>query len=97
MGCRSCIIQLGDTARLSEFWQRQKIPPPSSLDGRVGSRSPSEARNTSGSYKLDAKSAWAVGLPSPRNPAEKFIDKQRALVVLFSHDRIVSNGSAGAK
>src|SRR5216684_8254284 len=81
--CTSCIIRSGAEATYSEFWQKRKIPPPSTLDGRVGRRSPSEARNTSGSYKLDARNARAVGLPSPRNPAEKFIVKQRALVVLL--------------
>src|ERR1700674_1914568 len=77
----SCIIRAGAEATSSEFWQKRKIPPPSSLDGRVGRRSPSAALNTSGSCKPDAKSARAVGLPSPRNPAEKLIVKQRALVV----------------
>ncbi|SRR5216684_36661 len=81
--CTSCIIRSGAEATSSEFWQKRKIPPPSSLDGRVGRRSPSEGLNTSGSYKLDARSARAVGLPSPRNPAEKLIAKQRALVVLL--------------
>src|SRR5205807_10269202 len=77
----SCIIPSGARATSSEFWQKRKIPPPSSLDGRVGRRSPSEARNTLASCKLNARSARAVGLPSPRNPAEKGIVKQRALVV----------------
>src|SRR5208283_4268471 len=35
----SCIIPLGVDATSSEFWQRRKIPPLSSLDGRVGRRS----------------------------------------------------------
>ena len=70
----------GDRAS-SEFCQNRKIPPPLSLDGRVGRRSPSAGLNTSGSYKQDARSARAVGLPSPRNQPEKLIDKQRALVV----------------
>ena len=87
-GCTSCIIRSGVEATSSEFWPKRKIPPPSSLDGRVGGRSPSAALNTSGSYKLDGKSAGAVGLPSPRNPAEKLIVKQRALVVqLILQDR----------
>ncbi len=47
----------------------------------MGRRPPSEALNTSGSCKPDARTARAVGLPSPRNPAEKLIDKQQALVV----------------
>jgi len=58
---------VGVEATASEFWQKLKIPPPSNLDGRVGRKSPSAALNTSGSYKRDAKSAKAVGLPSPRN------------------------------
>lgn len=76
-----CIIRSGVRATSSEYWPRRKIPPPSSLDGRVGSRSPSAALNTSGSYKLDERSARAVGLPSPRNLGKKLIVKQRALVV----------------
>ena len=86
---RSCIIPSAARATSSELWQKRKIPPPSILDGRVGRRSPSAARNTSGSYKLDARNARAVGLPSPRNRVEKPIVKQRALVVLFTYDRIV--------
>jgi hypothetical protein len=76
-----CIIRSGVRATSSEYWPRLKIPPPSSLDGRVGSRSPSEALNTSGSYKPSARSTKAVGLPSPRNLGKKLIVKQRALVV----------------
>src|ERR1700726_3029060 len=75
-----CIIRTGDRVA-SEVWQKRKIPPPLSLDGRVGRRSPSAALNTSGSYKQSARSTKAVGLPSPRNPPEKLIEKQRALVV----------------
>jgi hypothetical protein len=59
----------------------------------VGRRSPSEARNTSASCRLNGRNARAVVLPSPRNSAEQFVDKQRALVVLFGHDRFLSNGS----
>src|SRR5438094_683943 len=77
LDCGSCIIRSGAKARSSEFWQKRKIPPPSSLDGRVGRRSPSEGLNTSGSYKLDARTVKAVGLPSPRNPTQKLIKKQR--------------------
>jgi hypothetical protein len=95
-GC-SCIIPSGVEATPSEFWQKRKIPPPSSLDGRVGRRSPSEARNTLASSKPNAKSVKAVALPSPRNPPEKRIEKQRALVVVFTHDRIVSNHPASTK
>jgi hypothetical protein len=95
--CRSCIIPSGVEATPSKFWQKRKIPPLSSLDGRVGRRSPSEARNTLASCKPNAKSAKAVALPSPRNPTENFIVKQRALVVVFTHDRIVSNHPAGTK
>jgi hypothetical protein len=95
-GC-SCIIPSGVEATPSKFWQKRKIPPPSSLDGRVGRRSPSVARNTLANCKPNARIAKAVGLPSPRNPVNKLIEKQRALVVLFAHDRIVSNRSAGAK
>ena len=51
--------------------KRKKIPPLSSLDRRVGRRSPSEGLNTSGSCKLDGRSARAVALPSPRKPAKK--------------------------
>jgi hypothetical protein len=79
----SCIIQGEIRARPAEFCRRKKIPPPSSLDGRVGRRSPSGARNTLASCKLNARNARAVVLPSPRNPAEKFVEKQRALVVLL--------------
>ncbi len=59
--CRSCIIRSGAEAASSEFWQKRKIPPPSSLDGRVGRRSPSEARNTSRSHELDGSTAEALG------------------------------------
>ena len=70
----------GDRAS-SEFCQKRKIPPPLSLDGKVGRRSPSAALNTSSSYKPSARSTKAVGLLSPRNPPERLIEKQRALVV----------------
>jgi hypothetical protein len=93
----SCIIRWGAEAASTEFWQGRKIPLPSSLDGRVGRRSPSEARNISDSYKLDAENARAVVLPSPRNPDEKPIEKQRALVVLFAHYGILKDHSPGAK
>jgi hypothetical protein len=61
--CESCIIWPGAEATSSEFWQKGKIPPPSSLDGKVGRRSPSEGLNTSGTCKLDGRNAKAVGLP----------------------------------
>jgi|HubBroStandDraft_4_1064222.scaffolds.fasta_scaffold527435_1 hypothetical protein len=70
----------GDRAS-SEFCQNRKIPPPLSLDGKVGRRSPSAALNTSGSYKPSARNTKAVALPSPRNLGKKLIAKQRALVV----------------
>lgn len=92
-GCTSCIIRSGVEGISSEFWPKRKIPPPSSLDGRVGRRSPSAELSTSGSYKLDAESAKAVGLPSPRNLADNFIVKQRALVVLLTlQDRVTYDG-----
>src|SRR6266513_4704579 len=81
----SCIIPSGARATSSEFCQKRKIPPPSGLDGRVGRRSPREGRNTLASCKLNARNARAVGLPSPRNPANKLIVKQRALVVLLTY------------
>jgi hypothetical protein len=93
----SCIIPSGARATSSEFCQKRKIPPPSSLDGRVGRRSPSGARNTLACCKRNVRNARAVGLPSPRNPAKKLIEKQRALVVLFANDRVVSNRSACVK
>jgi hypothetical protein len=58
-GC-SCIIPSGVEATPSKFCQKRKIPPPSSLDGRVGRRSPSEARNTLANCKLNARIAKAV-------------------------------------
>ena len=39
----------------------------------MGRRSPNEGLNTSGSCKLDEKSARAAGHPSPRNPSKKLI------------------------
>ena len=81
----SCIIPAGARDTSSEFCQKRKIPPPSGLDGRVGRRSPREGRNTLASCKLNGRNARAVGLPSPRNPANKLIVKQRALVVLCTH------------
>src|SRR5712692_2679100 len=33
LDCRSCIIPSGAEATSSEFWQKRKIPPLSSLDG----------------------------------------------------------------
>src|SRR5712691_9550067 len=68
--CGSCIIRSGAEATSSEFCQKRKIPPPSSLDGRVGRKSPSDALNTSGSDILDAKTVRVVGryhheTPSP--------------------------------
>jgi Domain of unknown function (DUF4268) len=64
--CCSCIISSGVEATPSKLWQKRKIPPPSSLDGRVGRRSPSAARNTLANCKLNARIARAVGLPSPK-------------------------------
>src|SRR6266576_1501424 len=51
---RSCIIPSGARATSSEFCQKRKIPPPSSLDGRVGRRSPSEGLNPFADQTLDA-------------------------------------------
>src|ERR1700722_9768645 len=67
------------------FWPRRKIPPPSVLDGKAGGRSQSEVLRTSNACRRSGRTVRAVGLPSPRNPAEKQKLKQRALVVVYSH------------
>ena len=88
-GARVMVVHnvLANSLSSAAFWQRRRIPPPSVLDGRAGGRSPSEVRSTSSSYRRGAKSAGAVGLPSPRNPAEILKAKQRALVVSWKRDR----------
>jgi transcriptional regulator with XRE-family HTH domain len=70
------------------FWPRRKIPPPSVLDGKAGGRSRSEVPRTSSAYKRSGRTVRAVGLPSPRNPAKKLKQKQRALVVVYSHQEL---------
>lgn len=63
--------------------------------GRV--RSSSAGLKTSDIYKLSARNAKGVGLPSPRNPAEEFNRKQgeRSLCYGRSREPIMSGVPRG--